>query len=102
MPGSLEEIEAGGEPDPGLLVSQYHQLGDATYWADEYEAAAERWQKALEASRQAGNRQGEADALWRLGDVARMQARYEDAEMLYQQALPLYRQIGVRLGEANH
>ena len=66
------------------------------YWVD--------WQHthelAVDATRRAGNRLGEATTLGNLGIVYRSQGRWAEAIDHYEQALAIFHDLGNRLGEA--
>ncbi|TVP69076.1 MAG: tetratricopeptide repeat protein [Leptolyngbya sp. LCM1.Bin17] len=67
-----------------------------SYWNDWVKT--HQW--ALEAARQAGDQQGEAQTLNNLGNVYRAQGRWAEAIELYQQSLAGDRELGDRHGEA--
>ena len=66
------------------------------YWAD--------WERtnglALEASRELGNRQGEAETLINLGNVYSLESNWEKASNCYEQSLGIFRELCDRSGIA--
>lgn len=68
--------------------------------ADQYQAALQSFQAALERFRQNGNRYEEANILLGLGVVYDSMGQSQQAIESYQQALPLYRAISSLSGEA--
>ena len=76
-------------------------LGVVRRMTDEYPAAAQALDQALDIYRDLGDRLGQANALSSLGVVRRMTGEYPAAAQALEQALDIYRDLGDRLGQAN-
>jgi tetratricopeptide (TPR) repeat protein len=102
---ALEEARAKQQPaEEGRLL---RGLGDMLLERNDFEAALGHYDRALTASRAAGDRDGEARTLRRVGEVCyRIGGLYRDGGDLepalgyYQRALAAQREAGDRSGEA--
>ena len=84
-------------PSIDLATTAAWLAGRLSYWRD----ARHCCRLALTYHRRTGNRQGEADALWKLADFDRLLDRYEAAQHQFEQARDIFREIGNRRGEAD-
>ena len=87
-------------------LQDWDTVGTLSAWLGDFLLLRGRWverehlnQRALAASRLAGDRQAEAGGLNNLGIVYWHQGRWADAEAAYQQSLALCRELGERHGE---
>lgn len=97
----LEELRAAREQDPVRVEAEgiFHQ-GEKLRVAKEWQQALERYEKFLEVSRSAGDRPGEALALYRIGW---MQQNLDDWPLALEtlaRSINIYREIGDARGEA--
>ena len=77
-----------------------HDLGDMRRLTDDYPAAAQALEQALDIYRDLGDRLGQANALHDLGVVQSMTGEYPAGARAHEQALDIHRDLGNRLGQA--
>jgi tetratricopeptide (TPR) repeat protein/transcriptional regulator with XRE-family HTH domain len=78
-----------------------NDLGDVRRLTDDYPAAAQALEQALDLYRDLGDRLGQANAVSNLGTVRWATGEYPAAAQDYERALGIYRDLGDRLGRAN-
>jgi tetratricopeptide (TPR) repeat protein len=76
-------------------------LGDVRRLTDDYPAAAQALEQALDIYRDLGNRLGQANALSSLGIVQWLTGDFPGAAQMLEQALGIYHDLGDQLGQAN-
>jgi tetratricopeptide (TPR) repeat protein/transcriptional regulator with XRE-family HTH domain len=76
-------------------------LGDIRLLTDDYPAAAQVLEQALDIYRDLGSRLGQANALRDVGTVRSATGDYPAAAQVLEQALDIYRDLGDRLGQAS-
>jgi tetratricopeptide (TPR) repeat protein/transcriptional regulator with XRE-family HTH domain len=76
-------------------------LGAARRLTDDYPAAAQALEQALDIYRDLGDRLGQANALRFLGAVRRLTGDYPAAAQTLEQALVIHRDLGDRFGQAS-
>ncbi|QEY31504.1 CHAT domain-containing protein [Synechococcus sp. RSCCF101] len=90
----------GPEADPSRLGLIHTLMGNAHSLLGEKPRAGERYRRALELHRAAGDRPGEAVVLSNLGQLASELGEMEQALELLEQSRSLHRQLQNRAGEA--
>ncbi len=93
----LSELSEADEISGYLLSS----LGILYYQIGSYKKAIEYHEKALEISRNIGDRKGEGNGLGNLGNAYRNLGEVKKAIKYYKQALVISKEIGNRQGEGN-
>jgi len=78
-----------------------NDLGAVRRLMDDYPAAVQAQEQALDIYRDLGDRLGQANALSNLGAVRRLMDDYPAAVRAQEQALDIYRDLGDRLGQAS-
>ena len=78
-----------------------NDLGEVRRLTDDYPAAAQAQEQALDIYRALGDRLGQANALSNLGVGRRLTDDYPAAAQALEQALDIYRDLGDRLGQAH-
>jgi tetratricopeptide (TPR) repeat protein len=94
------ELALARAGSPGLRGSLLRELGVLHHGRREIERARERYEAALAAHREAGDRRAEAITTGNLGALDHDICRYEDAEVQYEAALAGLREVGDRRIEA--
>jgi tetratricopeptide (TPR) repeat protein len=89
------------ELPPEAKVQLHILAGNGFFRLSEYEEAEGHYRQALDASRAAQDRQGEANALGNLGLIYTNRDALDRAEQYHKEALAIDREIGNRLSEAN-
>ena len=75
------------------------QIGNSYRYFGKVEKSIDYYQRALQFSRETGDRLGEGNALGNLGVAYRSLGEYQRAIDFHQQSLTIAREIGARLGE---
>ena len=91
----------GRDLEPLAKAQLHNLLGNSFFHLSKYQEAEGHYRQALDASRQAGHRQGEAATLGNLGLVYRSRGDLDRSEELHKESLVIHREIGNRRGEAN-
>lgn len=95
---AIEQARAAG--DLGKIAEGHVAWGWGHWQMGQYDQSRVQLEKALAASRDAGERRVECITLRRLGTAARGEADYDSASRYLSQALVIAREIGDRLEEA--
>ena len=96
----LTVARARGDETQAAAAGRLFQQGIRHYYRNQFSAAIQAWQQALDLYRSLGNRQGEARSLGNLGNVAYAQGRYLQAIDWHQQSLAIAQEIGDRPSES--
>ncbi len=100
--GRLAEVLALGGGDPSHRALALEAAGGVAYWQGNMEEAARRYRESLERTRELGDREGEANALYNLaypllfGD----DSHPDEAGLLLRRSLHMWREIGDQAGIA--
>jgi class 3 adenylate cyclase/tetratricopeptide (TPR) repeat protein len=96
-------LEAAGKlaPEPRILASLHVKYAVVLGILTEYEAAVAEYQRALQLSRQVGDRWGEIEILAGLSNVYNFNHRPEPAMAYNDQALAMARELGDQASQAN-
>src|SRR5712691_9238739 len=96
-------LEAAGKltPDPGILASLHVKYAVVLVTLTEYEAAVAEYQRALELSRQVGDRRREIEILAGLSGLYIFYHRAEPAMAYNDQALAMARELGDQASQAS-
>jgi predicted ATPase/DNA-binding SARP family transcriptional activator/Tfp pilus assembly protein PilF len=102
--GTATQAGLQSESSAGSLllakVEILRSLGNVFACQGDYTRSRAYYEESLCASREIGDRQGEAGALCNLGNIVRMKGKYADAKAYEEQALHIYRELGDRVGES--
>ncbi len=88
-------------PEKESAAEHLYNQGTQQFQANQYTAAFQSWQQALQLYRELQNRRGEVNCLGKLGNVYQSLGKYKEAITCHQQALAIARQIKYRQAEAN-
>ncbi|MEB3278926.1 MAG: tetratricopeptide repeat protein [Lyngbya sp.] len=88
-------------PEKQSAAEQLYNQGTQQFQANQYTAAFQSWQQALQLYREVENKRGEVNCLGKLGNVYQSLGQYQQAITCHQQALGIARNIKYRQAEAN-
>ncbi len=96
----LAWVQAEGRGKTALRARALTQAASLAHWLDEYELAQALSSESLALSREVGDAQGMAWALYWMGDATQDSSDYATARPRLQEALSLFRQVGDQRGTA--
>lgn len=88
-------------PEKQSAAEKLYNQGTKQFQANQYTAAFQSWQQALQLYRELKNQRGEVNSLGKLGNVYQSLGQYQQAITCHQQALAIARNIKYRQAEAN-
>jgi tetratricopeptide (TPR) repeat protein len=88
-------------PEKQSAAENLYNQGTQQFQANQYTAAFQSWQQALQLYRELQDRRGEVNCLGKLGNVYQSLGQYQQALTCHQQALTIARKIKYRQAEAN-
>jgi len=101
---ALPQAQATSASSLSARTKALFTVGRLDMRQDDSAAAESRYQEALTASRELGDRRGEAIALFSIGHVARVRGEYEAARRRFEESRQVFAALGDRywLGQIDH